>query len=611
MKIVLAAINAKDIHANLAVCSLRAFSDEYKEQIQIKEYTINQYTEDVLADLYKEKADMVAFSCYIWNMGMVEELTELLHQIRPDMPIWFGGPEVSYDAAECLERNPGVTGVIRGEGEETFHELMQYYIDGSGKLEDIRGIVYRENGQLVDNGWREVMDLNKVPFVYEDMNDFKNKIIYYETSRGCPFSCSYCLSSVDKKVRLRDMALVEKELQFFIDHEVPQVKFVDRTFNCNKKHAMAIWRYIKAHDNGITNFHFEIGADLLDDEELAILSDMRPGLVQLEIGVQSTNDATIQEVSRTMRLDRLAKAVHTVNVGHNIHQHLDLIAGLPYEDYDRFRQSFNDVYQMEPEQLQLGFLKVLKGSRMYDMAETYGIVYRKKAPYEVLKTDWMSYDDILKLKGVEEMVEIYYNSHQFEQSVTYLLHFYKAPFDFFEDLAAFYEQCGFGKVQHGRMQRYDILLQFAEKRHLGKVVNDMAAADKKKDIQEVHGDAIEILKATMLYDLYARENLKSRPEWAHEILYRPLCEDFYRNREMTERYLPSYEGCTARQMKRMTHMEGFAMDIRATAASGQWTGKPEVLLFDYKERNPLTYAAKMTAISVSECNAEMEETANG
>ena len=245
------------------------------------------------------------------------------------------------------------------------------------------------------------------------------------------------------------------------------------------------------------------------------------------------------------------------------------------------------------------------------MAETYGIVYRKKAPYEVLKTDWMSYDDILKLKGVEEMVEIYYNSHQFEQSVTYLMHFYKAPFDFFEDLAAFYEQCGFGKVQHGRMQRYDILLQFAEKRHLGKVVNDMTAADKKKDIQEVHGDAIEILKATMLYDLYARENLKSRPEWAHEILYRPLCEDFYRNREMTERYLPSYEGCTARQMKRMTHMEGFAMDIRATAASGQWTGKPEVLLFDYKERNPLTYAAKMTAISVSEYNAEMEETANG
>ncbi len=592
MKIVLAAINAKYIHANLAIYSLRAFSDEYKEQIQIKEYTINQYTEDILADLYKEQADMVAFSCYIWNMGMVEELAELLHQLRPEMPIWFGGPEVSYDAAECLQRNPGVTGVLRGEGEESFHELMQYYIGGSGKLQDIRGIIYRENRQLVDNGWREVMDLNKVPFVYEEMGDFKNKIIYYETSRGCPFSCSYCLSSVDKKVRLRDISLVEKELQFFIDHEVPQVKFVDRTFNCNKKHAMAIWRYIKANDKGITNFHFEIGADLLDDEELEILSGMRPGLVQLEIGVQSTNDATIQEVSRTMRLDRLARAVDRVNAGHNIHQHLDLIAGLPYEDYDRFKQSFNDVYRMRPEQLQLGFLKVLKGSRMHVMAEQYGIVYRRKAPYEVLKTDWMSYDDILKLKGVEEMVEVYYNSHQFDLSVTYLMHFYQEPFDFFEDLAEFYEETGFGKVQHGRMQRYDILLRFVRERHLG------AENSRTEKLEAEESEVSEILKFTMLYDLYARENLKSRPEWAQEILYRPFCEDFYRDEALTGQYLPSYSGCTPRQMKRMTHMEGFGMDIAETAKAGHRIGGPEALLFDYKERNPLTYAAKIVRVSI-------------
>lgn len=614
MKIVLAAINAKYIHANLAIYSLRAFSDEYKEQIQIKEYTINQYTEDILADLYKEQADMVAFSCYIWNMGMVEELAELLHQLRPEMPIWFGGPEVSYDAAECLQRNHGVTGILRGEGEESFHELMQYYIGGSGKFQDIRGIIYREDGLLVDNGWREVMNLNKVPFVYEEMEDFKNKIIYYETSRGCPFSCSYCLSSVDKKVRLRDMSLVEKELQFFINHEVPQVKFVDRTFNCNKKHAMAIWRYIKAHDKGITNFHFEIGADLLDDEELEILSDMRPGLIQLEIGVQSTNDATIQEVSRTMRLDRLARAVDRVNAGHNIHQHLDLIAGLPYEDYHRFKQSFNDVYRMRPEQLQLGFLKVLKGSRMHVMAEQYGIVYRRKAPYEVLKTDWMSYVDILKLKGVEEMVEVYYNSHQFDLSVTYLMHFYQEPFDFFEDLAEFYEATGFGKVQHGRMQRYDILLRFVQQRHLGAesrvylcqecetavAVQAESGAENSKlnKLAARESEVSEILKFTMLYDLYARENLKSRPEWAQEILYRPFCEDFYRDETLTRQYLPSYSGCTSRQMKRMTHMEGFVMDIAETAKAGYRIGGPEALLFDYKERDPLTYAAKIVKVSI-------------
>lgn len=468
-----------------------------------------------------------------------------------------------------------MTGIIRGEGEAIFNELAAWYVDKKGSLKNIPGIIYRENNELVDNGWHEIMDINQVPFVYEDMAEFRNKIIYYETSRGCPFSCSYCLSSIDKKVRLRDMSLVEKELQFFIDHEVPQVKFVDRTFNCNKAHAMAIWQYIKEHDRGITNFHFEIGADLLDEEELALLATLRPGLVQLEIGVQSTNDQTIREVARTMKLDKLAASVHKVNAGHNIHQHLDLIAGLPFEGYERFRQSFNEVYAMEPEQLQLGFLKVLKGSRMHDMAEEYGIIYSPKAPYEVLQTKWMCYDELLKLKGVEEMVEVYYNSHQFELSLIYLMHYYDAPFDLFADLAEFYEEGGYDKIQRGRMQRYDILLLFAKERRLG---------DE------------EILKAAMLFDLYARENLKSRPEWAEEILYRPFCEDFYRQPEMTDRYLPAYEGYTGRQIKRLTHMEGFAVDIRATAAAGEPCGGPQIMLFDYKERNPLTYAARIVQI---------------
>ena len=354
MKVLLGAVNAKYIHSNLAVYCLKAYAEKYgdtSDEISIGEYTINQQLDEILRDIYKRKPDMLCLSCYIWNLTYVEEICREIKKVMPQIIIWIGGPEVSYDGVKVLERLPEVDGVMKGEGEQTFCDLLHFYQDKTADgLQNMKGIVYREQtGQIVENEWRKTMDLSKVPFVYENMELFEHKIIYYETSRGCPFSCSYCLSSVDKKVRLRDMSLVEKELQFFIDHEVPQVKFVDRTFNCNKKHAMAIWHYIKAHDNGITNFHFEIGADLLDDEELAILSDMRPGLVQLEIGVQSTNDATIQEVSRTMRLDRLAKAVHTVNVGHNIHQHLDLIAGLPYEDYDRFRQSFNDVYQMEPE----------------------------------------------------------------------------------------------------------------------------------------------------------------------------------------------------------------------------------------------------------------------
>lgn len=578
MKILLAAINAKYIHANLAVYSLRAYAGRYKEQIRIKEYTINQYVEDILADIYREKADVIAFSCYIWNIEMVEELVSLLHQLCPELPVWLGGPEVSYDGADCLKRNPGVTGVMRGEGEATFCELAAHYVDESVSLKHIRGIIYRENGQLVDNGWREIMDINQVPFVYGDMQDFEHKIIYYETSRGCPFSCSYCLSSIDKKVRLRNIALVEKELQFFIDHKVPQVKFVDRTFNCNKQHAMAIWRYIREHDQGVTNFHFEIGADLLDEEELELLSTLRPGLIQLEIGVQSTYEPTIREVARTMKLEKLTAAVAQVNAGHNIHQHLDLIAGLPYEDYERFKKSFNDVYAMEPEQLQLGFLKVLKGSRMYEKASEYGIVYRQKAPYEVLKTNWMSYEDLLKLKGVEEMVEVYYNSHQFEVSLRYLMHGYDSPFALFEDLARFYERGGYDKVQHGRMQRYDLLLQFAKEK-----------GDRYPDI----------LKAAMLYDLYARENLKSRPAWTGEhTIFRSFCEDFYRQPDLIEKYLPSYKGYTSRQVKRMTHMECFSIDVLRSAAEGRRTGGPEAVLFDYKERDPLNYAARTVHLDI-------------
>ncbi len=581
MKTALVAINAKYIHANLAVLSLKAYADPCGSEIVIKTYTINQYMEDILQDLYREHADVIAFSCYIWNIGMAEELAELMHQLNPKADIWFGGPEVSYDAEACLKRNPCLRGVMVGEGEATFRELMTAYENGSG-LSGIKGIVYRQDDKITDNGWRPYMSMDDLPFVYRDMKDFENKIVYYETSRGCPFACSYCLSSVDKRVRLRSLALVEKELQFFIDQKVPQVKFVDRTFNCNKKHAMAIWQYIHDHDRGITNFHFEIGADLLGEEELALLGTFRPGLVQLEIGVQSTYGPTIGEVSRTMDLDKLAGAVARVNQGHNIHQHLDLIAGLPYEDYDRFRQSFNDVYAMAPEQLQLGFLKVLKGSEMHRKAKEYGIVYRKKAPYEVLRTDWMSYDDLIKLKEIEEMVEVYYNTHQFELSVQYLLHFFETPFDLFDALSVFYAERGIGKIMQGRMQRYHILLDFAETRKIGDP---------------------EILKATMIYDLYARENLKSRPEWAGlHSSYRSWCEAFYRDEAATDRYLPEYrkQGYNAKQMKRMTHLEAFDLDIRETAACGRPMGSTQAVLFDYMERDPLNQAAKVTMIAVPE-----------
>ena len=424
MKILLTAINAKYIHSNLAVYCLKAYASKNIVQdhlnIEIAEYTINQQLEDIMMDIYERRPDVLCLSCYIWNLPYVEELVREIHKVCPKMPIWLGGPEVSYDAKATLQRLPEVTGVMMGEGEQTFTEICQYYANSnlSVTLNNIAGITFRnEDGEIVANPWRMPMDLSEVPFVYNDMKDFENKIIYYETSRGCPFSCSYCLSSIDKKLRFRNIELVKEELGFFISHKVPQVKFVDRTFNCKHDHAMAIWQFIKENDNGVTNFHFEVSADLLNDQEIELLKSMRPGLVQLEIGVQSTNPDTIHEIRRTMDFEKLAEIVNRIHDGENIHQHLDLIAGLPFEDMESFAKSFDDVYALKPHQLQLGFLKVLKGSYMEEQKENYGLVYKSAPPYEVLFTKWISYEDVLRLKGIEEMVEVYYNSRQYEKTL--------------------------------------------------------------------------------------------------------------------------------------------------------------------------------------------------
>ena len=426
MKILLAACNAKYIHSNLAVYDLQAYASDYADHIVLKEYTINQQKDDIMRDIYLEHPDVVCVSCYIWNLSFVKELMADLIKILPGADFWAGGPEVSYDAEKFLIENSEFKGVMVGEGEETFKELAGYYVEKNPQnLKDMTGICYRDGDQIIHNGWRQIMDLSSIPFIYKDLSEFKNRIIYYESSRGCPFSCSYCLSSIDKKLRFRDTETVKKELQFFIDNKVPQVKFVDRTFNCKHDHAMAIWKYINEHDNGVTNFHFEISADLLREEELQEMSTMRPGLIQLEIGVQSTNPDTIKAIHRTMDFEKLKGIVDRIHSFGNIHQHLDLIAGLPYEDYDSFRNSFNDVYALKPQQLQLGFLKVLKGSHMMEMCREYGIVYKTQEPYEVLSTKWLDYDHVLKLKTVENMVEVYYNSGQFQNTLEYLENFFQ------------------------------------------------------------------------------------------------------------------------------------------------------------------------------------------
>lgn len=636
MKILLIAINAKYIHSNLAVYCLKAYAEKYagirRGSIEIAEYSINQQPEDILIDIYKREPDIIAFSCYIWNLRLVESISENMRKLSPAMPIWVGGPEVSYDAREFLMKNKQITGVMLGEGEVAFSLLVQEYQNAYGfekvgnllddfisfligksvlaetdtKLEfaesygkyktlvkiqeasiekeeknskiadidvkNIKGIAYRKGqDDILINKADEPLNLSMVPFPYSDLNAFENKIIYYESSRGCPFSCSYCLSSIDKRVRFRDLELVKKELQIFLDANVVQVKFVDRTFNCSHKHAMGIWEYLKEHDNGITNFHFEISADILTEEEIALLQSMRQGLVQLEIGVQSTNPETIDEIDRTMDLSVLKDKVNLIRKGQNIHQHLDLIAGLPYEDLESFRNSFNEIYELEPNQLQLGFLKVLKGSKMHDKAKEYGIAYNSDPPYEILYSEWLPFQDVIRLKEIEEMVEVYYNSGQFANTMALLVKEFTSPFALYENLAVFYSANGYWDKNQSRMDRYYILLDF-----ISKVPNINST----------------LYKELMLYDLYLRENLKSRPNFAPDITeYKEFIWNFYRQEETERRFLKEYADYNAKQMIKMTHLEVFHYPVFDREACQKCIKGQYPVLFDYQNRNKFTYDA--------------------
>ena len=590
MRFLLCGINAKYIHSNLAIFSLKAYADRKKipgAEIILKEYTINNYVEDILQDLYETKADVVIFSCYIWNISFVRELAAELKKVSPAVKIWAGGPEVSYAANKFLEQNPAFDLIMQGEGEEVFSELIRFALEDKyfageentnstnhidmTKLQKLQGIAIRDfseksaleigessmesKSKIINTGFATLMNMDTIPFVYEDFHLFEHKILYYETSRGCPFRCSYCLSSVDKTVRFRSLELVKKELDAFLAAKVPQVKFVDRTFNCNRQRAIDIWSYLVEHDNGITNFHFEIAADLLTDEEADLIAKMRPGLIQLEIGVQSTHDETIREIHRHMDLKDVHQMMKKVQKAGNIHQHLDLIAGLPFEDYETFTHSFDDIYEWKPEQLQLGFLKVLKGSYMYEHAKEYEAVYRAKPPYEVLRTKWLSYEDICNIKLAEEMLEVYYNSTQFPVSIRLLETIHESAYHMFENLGHFYEEHGYLAMSHTRMRRSEILLEYIE---------SLGVAD------------MEVFYQAATYDIYSRENAKSRPKWA---------KDYAQWKDVTRAHCPKGS---------LAHIECFDYSFEEDAFGRKC--EPYYLKFDYENRNPLTNQAEVTII---------------
>ena len=602
-KFLLVAVNAKYIHSNPAIYSLRGYVDgALRSYVELAEYTINQSLQDMMADIYTRKPKVIGFSCYIWNWRLIQELLEELPKLLPDTDIWLGGPEVSYAAESVLKDFPQVKGIMVGEGEATFEELLSRYVRQwempKEQCEELKQIA----GLCLPTGYtpmRRLTDMNRLPFLYEDLEPFANRIIYYESSRGCPYRCSYCLSAIDKTVRLRDINVVKRELQFFLDHKVAQVKFVDRTFNCNHEHAMAIWQYLYENDNNVTNFHFEISADILREDEIALLNQLRPGLVQLEIGVQSTNPTTIKAIDRVMNVERLEQIVAAIHRGNNIHQHLDLIAGLPYEDYLSFGNSFNRVYAMKPHALQLGFLKVLKGSPIEKRAQEFGIVHGNRPPYEVLCTEWLSYEDVLRLKRIEEMVELYYNSNQFTHTLPVLEQAFSSAFQMFEKLASYFEEQGYFYNNPARAYRYEILLAFA---------------------QRYDGGRDKLYRELLVFDMYLRENLKSRPDFAPDnssLERKEQIRSFYQREEKERRYLPEYAGYDWKQLSKMTHLEGFQYPVWSVEdtrelicgtsgfeeeACSLETEQLTYVLFDYKKRNPLTKEAAVSLVKRSkEC----------
>lgn len=557
-KVILAALNAKYIHSNLALRYLSRFqNNNQKHHVETMEFTINQRLDFIAEELFRKQPDVVLFSCYIWNVEMLRQLCPILKKIMPDCVIGFGGPEVSYESETFLRENPAVDFVMRGEGELVFTKYLEHLDAGNpATLGEIESLTYRQGDEIFSTPQMHPMDLALLPFPYEDdFSDVQNQIIYYESSRGCAYHCGYCLSSVENGVRFVPLDKVLPDLQKFLGKNVPQVKFIDRTFNCKKSHAMAIWKYLHEHDNGVTNFHFEITADLIDQETIDFLKTVRKGLFQFEIGVQSTNPQTIRAINRNVDFAALSEIVQQIKDGGNIHQHLDLIAGLPYEDYDSFGCSFNDVYALHPEQLQLGFLKVLKGSMLHQKQKEFEIVYHDTAPYEVLTTHELPYADTLRLKYVEEMVETYYNSGRFLHTLAYLVPLYESPFAFFEALSQFWVSENYHYLGLSKMGLFDVLWRFVEQN---------PKVDKRK------------LQWEMKFDIALHEKPKKLPAWltvTNEEQWHDKVFAFYGNPALWQKCLPHYK--SNKEAIRQTHLEVFGDE------------KQKAVLFDYGKRDLL------------------------
>lgn len=570
MKTLLVTLNSKFIHSSLALRYLWYYNKTEFPDMHIEEYTINNDLDYILREIYVKDYDLVCFSCYIWNIEQTLEIAKNLKKANKGLRILLGGPEVSYNPKEILEDHDYIDYIIFGEGELTLNEFLNLLDNKIGDIHDIDGLAFREKGDIHINKERALIpNLDIVPYPYGDLKELDNRIIYYESSRGCPFNCQYCLSSTLCGVRYFSLDRIKKDLKKFIDADVKQVKFVDRTFNADKNHCLEIMKYIQSIDNGKINFHFEITAYLLDEEILDFLKDVRKGLFQFEIGVQSTNQITLKEIKRNMSFDRITYVINRLSAYNNIHLHLDLIAGLPYEDYGTFLQSFDDVYNLKPNKIQLGFLKLLKGSGVRISQDKYQYVYKDKPPYEVMSNDHISYKEILDLKLIEEMTDQYYNSHSFDFSIDYIVrNFYKSPSKLFEDLSVYWRDTGYHHVSHRKDQMYRILLKFYGEKEF---------------------DNEDIFKEILKFD-YLRNKGGNVPEFFDFIEvedFKDRSHKFLQDEENIEKYLPEFKGMTAKKIIKKIQFGVFKYDILYLVDNSmkRTLDGPVVMLFNYEVDN--------------------------
>ena len=546
MKILITTLNSKFIHSSLSIRYLKSYVKNEFPDIEIQEYTINQNIDYIVGDIFKRNVDIVAFSCYIWNIEHILHISEALKLVNPNIKIILGGPEVSFDGEEIIRNNSFIDFIIYGEGEETFKELLIKLKNKADNYKSIKGLIFQKNEKVYVTEPRPlIQNLDTIPSPFEDdLEDLKNKIVYFESSRGCPFNCRFCLSSTIKGVRFFSIERVKRDLKRLIDAKVKQVKFVDRTFNARKDYALEIMNFIVEQNVSNINFHFEVTAHLLDEDILNFLQNVPRGLFQFEIGVQSTNPQTLEAIDRVTNIEKLKNVVTRIKSYNNIHQHLDLIAGLPYEDLNSFKKSFNEIYSLRPEKLQLGFLKLLKGSELRNKKDLYGFKFLNKPPYEVLENNYIKYKDILKLKGIEDLVEKYGNEFYFENSLSYIMNnFYKSPFEFYESFAEYWERKGLSNESHGRIDLYRILLDFYE---------------------ENINRNVKLFKDILRFDFICNTKSPTIPEFlknSNEDIPKQMKHNFLKKREILGRYLPKYLDLPTKKIVNEVYIEKFNYDI--------------------------------------------------